>query len=47
MAATASYVPIVIAVHLSVIGPLPGDPVVPAHAFRCPAERAEKPDILP
>jgi hypothetical protein len=34
--ATVPYAPIVITVHLSVIDPLPGDPVVPGHASAAP-----------
>jgi hypothetical protein len=38
--APAPRAPVVLAVHIRVVDPLPRDPVLPAHAFLCPAGRA-------
>ncbi|MGV9968951.1 DUF6083 domain-containing protein [Streptomyces olivaceus] len=45
MKVPVAYAPIIIAVHIRVIDPLPSDPVIPAHALLCPAEQVEMPDI--
>ncbi|GGJ62138.1 DUF6083 domain-containing protein [Streptomyces brasiliensis] len=47
MKAPTPHAPTVIAVRVRVIDPLPSDPVIPAHAFRCPDEEAERQDLNP
>lgn len=47
------YAPMVVAVRVRALDPLPSDPVIPAHAFLCPVtqaqqvEQIQQPDIRP